>query len=94
MFFYQDAVSVASGLNLPPSDEPQLLEQWSQLANEANIELQACVAASLRRGVVDLHESKEHGLSACNLDSAFQMTGLGQLAASISSPSAKLIHFK
>lgn len=94
IFFYQDAVSVALDSQLLPSDEPQLAERWSLFANKNQVELQTCVAASLRRGLLGKEEAKEHQLGHANLSSAFTMTGLGQLAAGISEQSVKLIHFK
>ncbi len=94
VFFYHDAVLVAQETLLPPSDEPQLGERWAKLASDSNLSLQVCVAASLRRGLLGEEEAKEHHLEHANLDSAFEMAGLGQLAAAMSDPSIKLVHFK
>ena len=94
VFFYQDGVSVGNDYCIPPSDEPQLTQQWAALADLHAIELQTCVAASLRRGIVDKESAKENSLNAANLNSSFKMTGLGQLAAAMSEQSSKLIHFK
>jgi tRNA 2-thiouridine synthesizing protein D len=94
LFFYQDAVTVANQFNLPPSDEPNLSFKWQQLSEELKIELQTCVAASYRRGVLDETEAKNQSIEAANLDSAFTITGLGQLAAAMSQQNTKMIHFK
>lgn len=94
IFFYQDAVSVALNTLLPPSDEPQITERWSIFAQKNQIELQTCVAASLRRGLMGAEEAKEHQIACANLAPAFSMAGLGQLAAGLNDPSVKLIHFK
>jgi tRNA 2-thiouridine synthesizing protein D len=94
IFFYQAAVSVALNCQLPPSDEPQLGEGWSTLAQQHQLELQTCVAASLRRGVLGDEEAREQQFKTANLTPAFSMTGLGQLAAAISDPQVKLVHFK
>ena len=94
IFFYQDAVSVALNSQLPPSDEPQLTERWQAFANKNKVELQTCVAASLRRGVIGQEEAKEHDFPYSNTADSFSMVGLGQIAAAISDPLLKLIHFK
>jgi len=94
IFFYQDAVSVANQFNSPPSDEPQLATQWRNLANDHGIELQACIAASYRRGILDEHQAQERKLPINNMQPGFKMTGLGQLAAAMSDKSVKLVHFK
>ncbi len=94
LFFYQDATSVANKLSLPPSDEPQLGELWEQLGNELNIEIQTCVAASYRRGVIDSSEANNQAFDSYNLRESFNIAGLGQLAAAMSKADNKLIHFK
>jgi len=94
VFFYQDGVLVANKLSAPPSDEPQLSALWQDLSESKSLELQTCVAASYRRGIVDEHEAKERELLSHNLHPSFKMTGLGQLAAAMSSPRVKLVHFK
>ncbi|MFT6735002.1 MAG: tRNA 2-thiouridine synthesizing protein D [Polaribacter sp.] len=94
IFFYQDAVSVANEFNQPPSDEPQLLNAWSELATTSQIELMTCIAASFRRGVIDREEAKNRGLDSSNLSKHFNIVGLGQLSAALSEQDSKLVHFK
>jgi len=98
IFFYQDAVLVASRLASPPSDEPLLSVRWQQLLERAqkenqSFELQTCVAASYRRGIIDQLQADETNADYANLHPSFSITGLGQLAAALSDPSNKLIHF-
>ncbi|MGB2079849.1 MAG: sulfurtransferase complex subunit TusD [Vibrio sp.] len=83
VFFYQEGVAHASGLNLPANDEFNLTKAWQQLAAEHNIRLEVCVAASLRRGVVDDNEAKRHQVDGHNLAAGFEMAGLGGLAQSM-----------
>ena len=45
-----------------------------------NIPLQVCVAAALRRGVVDEQQAKEQGLLSSNMATKFELSGLGALA--------------
>ena len=94
VFFYQQAVLVANRFNSPPSDEPQLNDEWMHIAKANNIELQTCVAASFRRGILDDQEAKEQDFKIGNLHDGFRITGLGQLAAAMSDTNVKLIHFK
>jgi len=94
VFLYQDAILVANSHSTPPSDEPQIRDEWIKLAKKNNFELQTCVAASLRRGILDkqLAEEYQHVLPSANEN--FVMAGLGQLAAAMSDKHKKLIHFK
>jgi len=94
VFFYQDAVLVANEFYNPPSDEPQIREQWQHLSRSHDLDLQTCVAASFRRGIIDEHEAKQRGLNSFNLHPSFKISGLGQLAAAMSDPNVKLVHFK
>ena len=94
VFFYQDAVSVANSFDRPPSDEPQLTQLWADIASNNGIELQTCVAASYRRGIIDEHQARELEFSENNLHQGFTLTGLGQLAASLNDETIQLIHFK
>lgn len=94
VFFYQDAVSVANRYLCIPQDETQLTSQWVQLANEHQFELQVCVAASNRRGIVNEEESQMNAKQGESLEESFSVLGLGQLAAAMSDHSTQLIHFK
>jgi len=94
VFFYQDAVLVASCNSTPPSDEPQIKDLWLKLSQQQNIELQSCVAASLRRGILDAQLAKEYEQPTPSAIGGFVMAGLGQLAAAMSNKQTKLIHFK
>jgi len=98
VFFYQDAVLVANRFACPPSDEPLLTLRWQQLSERAqkqkqHFELQTCVAASYRRGVIDQLQADEIQVDRENLHPSFTIAGLGQLAAALSDPIGKLIHF-
>ena len=94
VFFYQDAVLVANHFSSPPSDEPLLRDEWKNISASHGIELQTCVAASFRRGILDSQEAEEQAFEMSNLDDSFKVTGLGQLAAAMSDSNVKLIHFK
>jgi len=68
VFFYNDGVNNASKLTEPPQDDRHIVNRWSKLAEEHGIDLVVCVAAGLRRGLVD-----------DNLAPGFRISGLGQL---------------
>ncbi len=80
VFFYGDGVLIGSQLATPPQDEPDLRLAWRDFAQENRSELIICIAAALRRGVLDTHEQERYARPAANLDSAFTLAGLGQLA--------------
>lgn len=79
VFFYHDGVHNASMLASPPQDEVHLVKGWKHLSAEAGTELLVCVAAGLRRGVLDDTEATRHGLPMHSLEPPFELTGIGQL---------------
>jgi tRNA 2-thiouridine synthesizing protein D len=68
VFFYHDGVNNSTKLSEPQSDDRNLIQLWSALAEEHGVELIVCVAAALRRGIKDEI-----------LAPGFQISGLGQL---------------
>lgn len=80
VFFYQNGVNNASSLVLPANDEFDLTKAWQSLSDKHNIRLESCVAASLRRGIVDHNEAKTHALPSSNVAQGFELAGLGGLA--------------
>lgn len=83
IFFYQDGVYNGSALTAPASDEFDLVAAWQQLSAEHNIELQTCVAAALRRGIVSAQEAEQNQLPGNNLAAGFEPAGLGGLAEAL-----------
>ncbi|MBS1269179.1 MAG: putative sulfurtransferase DsrE [Gammaproteobacteria bacterium] len=79
VFFYHDGVNNGTSLTVPPQDEPQIVKQWCQLAQDRDLDLVVCVAAAQRRGIMDHREAERHELSAPNLAPGFRIAGLGQL---------------
>jgi len=79
VFFYHDGVHNASSLAVPPQDETQTTQRWQALAVEFNIDLVVCVAAALRRGIVNTEEAERYELESQNLAEGFEISGLGQL---------------
>ena len=77
VFFYREGVYNANQLTSPASDEFDLVRGWQQLNAQHGVALNICVAAALRRGVVD---ETEAGLASSNLQPGFTLSGLGALA--------------
>ena len=92
VFFYQNGIYASNALNCPASDEFNLLEQWQLLHQDHQVELITCVAASLRRGVLDNELAKQQQLTSDNLASGFRLGGLGEFVT-ISAAADKLIQF-
>ncbi|PJG60440.1 sulfurtransferase complex subunit TusD [Aeromonas cavernicola] len=83
VFFYQEGVCNGNTLHSPASDEVDLVRLWSALAQEQGIPIDVCVAAALRRGVLDQSEAQSSGQTQFNLQAPFHLSGLGQLAEAV-----------
>lgn len=79
VFFYHDGVNNGTRLAVPPQDDRNVVERWSELAQAHNLDLVLCVAAAQRRGLLDADEAKRHGKDADNIAPGFRISGLGQL---------------
>jgi tRNA 2-thiouridine synthesizing protein D len=79
VFFYQDGVHNATCLAAPPQDEFNLQQAWQRLAKDHNLDLVVCIAAALRRGILDEGEAKRYDKPSHNVASEFTISGLGQL---------------
>jgi tRNA 2-thiouridine synthesizing protein D len=79
VFFYGDAVLMASNLNAPQRDEFNPRDQWSALAEQYDLDLVICIAAALKRGALNEAEAKRHEKSFANITAPFSLSGLGQL---------------
>lgn len=79
VFFYHDGVHNAARLAAPPQDEPHLVDGWVALAADHEVPLQVCIAAALRRGLLDEREAARHGKRGHSVEAPFELTGLGQL---------------
>ncbi len=79
IFFYSDAVHVASDYASPPQDEINIGKKWQTFANDNQIDLVVCVAAGIRRGILNATEAKRYGKAGHNLLDGYDLSGLGQL---------------
>jgi tRNA 2-thiouridine synthesizing protein D len=83
VFFYHDAVQTANALVVAPQDEVDIGARWSEMGTRHGIELGICVAAALRRGIVDVDEAERYERRAANLREPFVILGLGQLVEAV-----------
>ncbi|MBM1181637.1 tRNA 2-thiouridine synthesizing protein D [Pseudomonas lundensis] len=79
LFFYQDGVYSASCNIVTPQDEPDLAQQWAAFVSEHQLDGVVCIAAALRRGVLNEAEATRYQRSAVNLTAPWDLSGLGQL---------------
>lgn len=79
LFFYQDGVYNASSSVVTPQDEQDIAQQWRTFVSEQQLDGVVCIAAALRRGVLDETEAKRYQRSAIDVDAPWQLSGLGQL---------------
>ena len=78
VFFFHDGVCCGSNLAIPAAEQRPLAEQWSEFAQQQNIDLVVCVASALKRGILDANESRRYGKAGGNLAEGFCLSGLGQ----------------
>ena len=79
VFFYHDGVYNGTRLAVPPQDDRNVSQRWSELAEKHGLDLVVCVAAAQRRGVLDAGEAKRGSKDTDNIAPGFRISGLGQL---------------
>jgi tRNA 2-thiouridine synthesizing protein D len=92
VFFYADGIHNASILAVPPQDEFDLQKAWQALAHEHNLDLVVCIAAGLKRGLLNEEEAKRYKKPTYNMAKEFNLSGLGQLVEAAAT-SDRLISF-
>ena len=79
LFFYQDAVHSASSNVVSAQDELDLPAEWRAFVQDQQLDAVVCIAAALRRGVLNEEEAQRYNRSASNLEAPWELSGLGQL---------------
>jgi tRNA 2-thiouridine synthesizing protein D len=79
LFFYQDGVHSASANLVVPQDEQDIAAQWQDLVTTHQLDGVVCIAAALRRGVLNDEEGLRYQKPAANLSGPWELSGLGQL---------------
>ena len=70
VFFYHDGVN-GTRLTTPPQDDRHIVNRWSELAAEHDLDLVLCVGEPQRRELVDEGEAKRNGKDADNIARGF-----------------------
>lgn len=78
VFFYEDGVHNANALPVWPQDEHDLNAAWATMIREQKLDAVVCVASALKRGVLNAEEASRYEKTAASVDSAFDISGLGQ----------------
>ena len=79
LFFYQDGVYNASNNIVAPQDEQDIARQWREFVSHHSLDGVVCIAAALRRGVLNTEEATRYQRCAVNVDAPWALSGLGQL---------------
>jgi tRNA 2-thiouridine synthesizing protein D len=79
VFFYHDGVNNGTRLAIPPQDDRNITQLWTEMQKEHDLDLVICIAAAQRRGLIDEDEAKRQGKDANNIAEGFRISGLGQL---------------
>lgn len=79
LFFYRDGVHSAAGNVVSPQDELDLSREWRDFVQQHQLDAVVCIAAALRRGVLNAEEAQRYGKPAANLQAPWELSGLGQL---------------
>lgn len=85
LFFYQDGVHSASANVVTPQDEQDLSLQWREFVATHHLDGVVCIAAALRRGVLNDEEAQRYQRPAANLSAPWELSGLGQLHDAVQS---------
>jgi tRNA 2-thiouridine synthesizing protein D len=81
VFFYGDGVYIGLNTQVLPQGECSVSQLWSSFLTEHSIDGVLCIAAALRRGVLDDTEATRHGLTSGLVQDGFTVSGLGQWVA-------------
>ena len=78
LFFYSEGVLNLSSHAIAPQDEINLCTQWQPFIQTHNIDCVVCIAAAVRRGLLDNNEAKRHNHPFGTLAPNATLSGLGQ----------------
>lgn len=80
VFFYADGVYQGTDLACLPQDEWSIYDAWKVIKADYNLDLVLCIAASLKRGVLNAEEAQRYEKTKDNMATIFTLSGLGQFA--------------
>ncbi|MDC6662926.1 sulfurtransferase complex subunit TusD, partial [Leclercia adecarboxylata] len=73
LFFYQDGVHSASANVVAAQDELDVAAEWSRFVSANQPDGVVCIAAGLRRGVLDAGEAQRYQRPAANLAAGWEL---------------------
>ncbi|MDP9511511.1 sulfurtransferase complex subunit TusD [Pseudomonas protegens] len=79
LFFYQDGVYNAANSIVTPQDEQDLPREWREFVEQHQLDGVVCIAAALRRGVLNTDEAQRYQRTAVSVEAPWELSGLGQL---------------
>ena len=79
VFFYHDGVHTANELTVAAQDELDLTAAWASFGADHDIELTICIAAALKRGLLDASEARRYDKAGADVHPSFTVVGLGQM---------------
>lgn len=79
VFFYGEGVHTASASLVVPQDEVDVGAQWRSLIAERQLDAVVCIAAGLRRGILNAEEAARWERPAAAVLPPIELSGLGQL---------------
>jgi len=85
LFFYQAGVHNACSSIVTPQDEINVAQEWAAFIRAHNLDSVVCIAAALRRGVLNQEEADRHDRTTACVKSPWELSGLGQLHEAIQS---------
>ena len=85
VFFYHEGVLAAGSQGVAPQNEEDIHAGWVALHKKHGVELAACIANSLKRGMLNGEERERYEKSAVTVAPGFTIVGLGQLIDAITS---------
>src|SRR5690625_7384979 len=78
VFFCHEGVQAASRLAVPAPPSPDYPQAWAELAERHGIDLVACAASAVRRGVLSDSEARRHHRGTASLAPGVELAGLAQ----------------
>jgi tRNA 2-thiouridine synthesizing protein D len=85
LFFYQDGVYNACNAIVVPQDEVDISRQWQDFIQANQLDAVVCIAAALRRGMLNQHEADRYERPNASVGAPWELSGLGQLHDAIQS---------
>jgi tRNA 2-thiouridine synthesizing protein D len=83
LFFYRDAVHLATVIGVQPQDEADVYADWRTFISDNQLDAVVCIAAALRRGVLNDAESSRWQRPVANTGAPWELSGLGQWVDSL-----------